>query len=143
MATPPTPTERIIVVSEYSGCPLSAPPAATAPLRSPLHIAYQTASGLAELHRHQMVSHNLEPANILLDAGGNVKLFNYGLFHMTGGGEFVSFPIGSAHYMAPERILGSGGNAKSDTWSWAIVLTELLFGRPLWPTLNVSQVSSL
>lgn len=42
--------------------------------------------------------------------------------------------------MAPERILGSSGNPKSDTWSWAIIVIEQLFGRPLWPTLNVSQM---
>lgn len=89
--TPPS-AERVIVVSEYSGTQLAqttiTDPAAL------LRIAYQSACGLAEIHRHRMVSHNLEPANILLDDRGNVKLFNYGLFHMTNAGEYVSFPIG-------------------------------------------------
>lgn len=88
-----------------------------------------------------MVSNNLEPANILLDGQHNVQLFNYGLHHMTDGGELVSFPIGNVRYMAPERLLGSTGNPKSDTWSWAIIVIEMLFRRPLWPMLNVSQVS--
>lgn len=42
--------------------------------------------------------------------------------------------------MAPERILGSSGNAKSDTWSLGIIAAELLFRCTLWPTLNLSQV---
>lgn len=84
------------MVSEYAGTPLSNTPPVVGggDLTAVLRIAYQSACGLRELHRNHMVSHNLEPANMLLDGRGNVKLFNYGLFHMTRSGEYVSFPIG-------------------------------------------------
>lgn len=53
---------------------------------------------------------------------------------------YLSAATSNVRYMPPERILGSSGNPKSDTYSWALIVTETLFGRPLWPTLNVSQV---
>lgn len=42
--------------------------------------------------------------------------------------------------MSPERLLGSKDNIKGDVWSLAIIITELIFGAPLWPSLNTAQV---
>lgn len=41
-----------------------------------------------------MLFQNLEPKNVLVDELNNVKLFNYGMFHQTNGGDYVAFPIG-------------------------------------------------
>lgn len=41
--------------------------------------------------------------------------------------------------MSPERLLGSKDNIKSDVWSLGIIITELMFGNVLWPSLNVAQ----
>lgn len=86
--------ERTIIVSEYFGTPLSEQMHLVQDVRSILRICYQTADGLQHLHRRGFVCPNLEPANVLIDSLDNVRLFNYGLFHMTNGGEYVSFPIG-------------------------------------------------
>lgn len=50
-------------------------------------------TGLNELHKRKMVHRNLSPENILVQENGDVKLFNYGLFHMTARGQLVSYPI--------------------------------------------------
>lgn len=42
--------------------------------------------------------------------------------------------------MSPERLLGSEDNIKSDIWSLAIIIVELIFEEPLWPCLNIAQV---
>lgn len=42
--------------------------------------------------------------------------------------------------MSPERLLGSKYNIKSDVWSLAIIITELIFETPLWPSHNTAQV---
>ncbi|KAJ3256991.1 hypothetical protein HK103_004974 [Boothiomyces macroporosus] len=56
---------------------------------------------------------------------------NYGLYYITGNGQHVEFPIGLPQYMAPE-IFKSGpyeeSTAKSDIWSFGILLLELYFG---------------
>ena len=59
-----------------------------------IKIAYQILKGLTYLNQFGLVHRMLTPENILLDEKGNVKLFNYGLYHMTDGGKDVEFPIG-------------------------------------------------
>lgn len=59
-----------------------------------IKIAYQILNGLAYLNQFGLVHRMLTPENILFDEEGNVKLFNYGLYHMTDGGKDVLFPIG-------------------------------------------------
>lgn len=132
--------ERTIVVSEYVGRPLSE--RAPMDMAITLRIVYQIASGLAHVHQHDIVVQNLEPKNVLLDELNNVKLFNYGMFYQTNGGELVAFPIGNVRYLAPERLLGSKDNIKSDVWSLGIIFTELVFQEQLYPSLNVAQVYS-
>lgn len=109
-----------------------------------MKIFHHCASGLSHIHRNDFVHHNLEPSNILLDENFNVKLFNYGLFFMTRGDndeEYVSFPIGNIRYLSPERMLGNHGNPKSDIWSLALVIVELLFEISLWVNMKFNQIA--
>jgi len=137
--------ERTIVVSEYVGCSLdeyvkrhiNAPLSITQILR----IFYQVASGISVLHANKLLVHNLEPRHILLDRCERVKIFNYGMHHMTKGGAYVPFPIGNIRYMAPERLLGAHGNIKSDIWSWAMLMLEQLLQTELWPRLKLSNIA--
>ncbi|CAG9090400.1 unnamed protein product [Plutella xylostella] len=85
--------ERIIVVSEVGGKPLK-------DLNYKLsyenisNVGRQVSSALEYLHEMQFTHRTLAPDNILLDEQNRVKLFNYGMFYMTGGGSDVSFPLG-------------------------------------------------
>ncbi|KAG4070178.1 hypothetical protein HA402_003868 [Bradysia odoriphaga] len=130
--------ERIIIVSEYSGRPLNEC-GGVGDKRTVRKIFYQIALALDHLNQNAFVCHNLEPANVLVDSESNVKLFNYGLFHMTNAGEYVPFPIGNVRYLPPERLLGSKNNFKSDVWSLGVIIAELVFGCTLWPTTNIAQ----
>jgi TBC domain-containing protein kinase-like protein len=133
--------ERLIVVSEYYGTPINEKHSADIDVDVIVTILYQTAKALDHLWQRGIVHHNLEPSNILLDDWNNVKLFNYGLFYMTNSGHYIAFPVGkSVKYLAPERILGADGSIKSDVWSLAVIIVELLFGQPLWQSLKLSQV---
>lgn len=56
--------------------------------------------------------------------------------------EYVSFPIGgNIRYLAPERILGNNANPKSDIWSLALIICELVFGVSLWSSMKFPQVA--
>lgn len=108
-----------------------------------MKIFHHCASGLNQIHQSDYVHHNLEPSNVLLDENYNVKLFNYGLFYMTRGDndeEYVSFPIGNIRYLAPERMLDNHGNPKSDVWSLALIIVELLFEISLWINMKFGQI---
>lgn len=86
--------ERIVIVSEYSGRALNECGSFVRDDSNVRKIFYQIALALDHLNQNGFVCHNLEPSNVLIDGENNVKLFNYGLFHMTNAGEYVSFPIG-------------------------------------------------
>ncbi|XP_023293104.2 TBC domain-containing protein kinase-like protein [Lucilia cuprina] len=133
--------ERTIVVSEYRGSTLQDKSKSSLNLSLILRIFFQIASALKELNAHKIVAHNLEPKNILLDHLNNIKLFNYGLYYMTKGGEYVAFPIGNIKYMPPERLLGSRNNIKSDIWSLGMIIAELLLKSSFWPNLKISAIS--
>ncbi|XP_055913652.1 TBC domain-containing protein kinase-like protein [Eupeodes corollae] len=133
--------ERTIVVSEYSGDTLEHKSRVSFNSKQVLRVFYQIACGIAEVHRNKFAIHNLEPKNVLLDELDNVKLFNYGLFDMTNGGEYVPFPIGNIRYMAPERIAGAKHNIKSDIWGLGIIIAELLLECQLWANLKISHIS--
>ncbi|BES89849.1 TBC [Nesidiocoris tenuis] len=104
--------------------------------------AKEVLEGLAYLHRNDVVHRCLGPDNIFLN--NNVwKLFNFGLYYMTGDGADVNFPIGSLKYMAPEVILNSPDEKSSsscDVWSFGLVLVEVLFGCDLWPNQGLRQI---
>ncbi|XP_030379120.1 TBC domain-containing protein kinase-like protein [Scaptodrosophila lebanonensis] len=134
--------ERTIVVSEYSGCTLEEHAKRSSLSQTQiLRIFYQVACGINVLHAHKLVVHNLEPKHILIQEQDHVKLFNYGLYHMTKGGAYVPFPIGNIRYMAPERLLGANGNIKSDVWALAMMMLELLLQTTLWPKLKLSNIA--
>lgn len=112
-----------------------------------LKIFYQCSNGLNFIHQNDIVHHNLDPTNILIDEWHNVKLYNFGFYYMNHGGEndedeYVTFPIGcNIRYVSPERILGNHGNPKSDVWSLGLIITELVFGISLWSNLKFSQIA--
>lgn len=57
-------------------------------------VASQTLSALVYLNQFDITIRNLTIENILLNSQGIVRLYNFGLYNMTGGGSDVAFPIG-------------------------------------------------
>ncbi|PNF39774.1 TBC domain-containing protein kinase-like protein, partial [Cryptotermes secundus] len=131
--------ERTVVVSEYHPRSLNSEQLS---LDETIKVAYQTLQALSYLNDHGIVHRSLCPENMLLTGSGDIQLFNYGLYYMTGGGTDVSFPIGHPKYVAPEVYL-SGRCTKSgpkvDVWSLGIIILELALGRQLWNDLKLAQ----
>lgn len=92
------------------------------------------------MYENGLVHNRLEPSNILIDEYFNVKLFNYGFYYMTDGGNYVSFPLNNVKYSAPERLIGSRENIKGDIWSVALIVAELLLGVTFWNSLKIGQI---
>ncbi|EDO40792.1 predicted protein [Nematostella vectensis] len=110
-----------------------------------VNIAYEVIQALAYLNRKEIISRNISPSNILLDAKGNAKLSKFGIDHMTLHGSLVYFPVGSPQYLAPEVVASGPGlsllygpsSPKVDVWSLGMVLVHLIMGS-LWPGLSES-----
>jgi serine/threonine protein kinase len=98
-------------------------------------IATQIAHGLEAAHRRGIVHRDVKPGNIFLCASGVVKLLDFGLAAGSSAtqGEDAWLdnldtpgrPLGTASYMAPERILEMPVDVRSDIFSLGVVIYEM------------------
>ena len=97
-----------------------------------LDVAAQTADGLSAAHRAGVVHRDVKPGNILIGPGGQVKVTDFGIAHAAGQAPVTGpgLVMGTAQYLAPERIAGGQGTPASDLYALGIVLQECLTGVP-------------
>ncbi|XP_031386594.1 serine/threonine-protein kinase PCRK1 isoform X2 [Punica granatum] len=100
-----------------------------------LRIAQDAARGLAYLHEEmdfQLIFRDFKTSNILLDEDFRAKLSDFGLARQ-GPAEGLSHVstsvVGTVGYAAPEYVQTGRLTAKSDVWSFGVVLYELITGR--------------
>ncbi|KAJ7581275.1 hypothetical protein C8J56DRAFT_794068 [Mycena floridula] len=87
--------------------------------------------GLHYLHRSDVVHCDLKAANILTTKNGNVKLSDFGVsLNMRAVERDIKDVAGTLNWMAPEVIELKGASPKSDIWSLACTVIELLTGKP-------------
>lgn len=97
-------------------------------------IAEQIAKGLLSLHRQEMIHQDLRPENIMIDKAGTVKIIDFGSTRVSGILEVNSLMdqnnlLGTAAYSAPEYFLGDIGSFRSDLFSLAVIVYQMLSGR--------------
>ena len=87
--------------------------------------------GLHYLHQSDVVHCDLKAANILTTKNGNVKLSDFGVsLNLRAMERDMKDVAGTPNWMAPEVIELKGASPKSDIWSLACTVIELLTGRP-------------
>ncbi|KAL3625869.1 hypothetical protein CASFOL_030398 [Castilleja foliolosa] len=100
-----------------------------------LKIAQDAARGLAYLHEEmefQLIFRDFKTSNILLDEDFNAKLSDFGLAKQgpaAGSAHVSTSVVGTVGYAAPEYVHAGKLTAKSDVWSFGVVLYELITGR--------------
>ncbi|GMY10882.1 serine/threonine-protein kinase PCRK1 [Fagus crenata] len=100
-----------------------------------LKIAQNAARGLAYLHEEmdfQLIFRDFKTSNILLDEDFNAKLSDFGLARQgppEGLSHVSTSVVGTVGYAAPEYVQTGRLTAKSDVWSFGVVLYELITGR--------------
>ncbi len=128
--------EGYLVMEFIEGAPLSGPLA----LDTALRYATQIADALSAAHLKGITHRDLKPANILVTPSG-IKLLDFGLALLDGGQKAVTDAtatigltqagtiLGTAAYMSPEQAEGKAVDARSDIFSFGLVLYEMLSGR--------------
>jgi serine/threonine protein kinase len=81
--------------------------------------------GIGHVHAHDFVFRDLKPENVMVNRNGYVKLIDFGFAKVIPPGEKSFTLCGTAEYLAPEIVLGTGHNQAVDWWTLGIVAYEL------------------
>jgi eukaryotic-like serine/threonine-protein kinase len=95
-------------------------------------IAEQLCDALASAHAQGVVHCDVKPANVLLSAGGKVKVGDFGVARLAEGtSQALSATVaGTPRYMSPEQARGRPTTPATDVYSAGVVLYEMLAGHP-------------
>jgi serine/threonine protein kinase len=120
-------------------------------LESMLDIALQTLEGMNAAHQKSITHRDIKPANIFITTHGQVKILDFGIAKLHGtdvldvrasagseaGGTRSSnlnltrtgVALGTAGYMSPEQVRGEKVDARTDLFSFGLVLYEMATGQ--------------
>ncbi|MCY2962437.1 MAG: serine/threonine-protein kinase [Planctomycetota bacterium] len=118
------------------------------PVPEAIRYARDLLSALRHLERERIVHREVQPANAMLDAGGRLKLIDFGLARSLVGDENLSSTgrlMGVPEYLSPEALAGSRGDVghESDVFSAMCVLYHLLAGVPPFPTREREEATEV
>jgi serine/threonine-protein kinase len=107
------------------------------PVEDALRIAREAAQALQYAHSHGVIHRDVKPENILLlSDDGNTLVADFGIARGLGSGSDeklteTGLVVGTPAYMSPEQAAGDRGlDARTDVYSLAAVLYEMLAGQP-------------
>jgi serine/threonine-protein kinase len=109
--------------------------------RQSVELLVGVADGLAVAHAAGIVHRDVKPDNILISTHGYATLADFGLARLFEGDDRAATPpatvvrtqpgmiVGTIAYMSPEQAAGKPADARSDIFSFGVVLYEVLAGR--------------
>ena len=127
------------------------------PFSAALDYALQMAVALSKAHDAGIVHRDLKPANVMVNEDGRVKILDFGLARInnslvTGDEETakdvpltaLGMVLGTLSYLSPEQARGETVDARTDVFSFSVMLYEMLAGvRPFTGSSPLAILNSL
>lgn len=98
-------------------------------VKESLAIAIQVANGIRAAHNKGIIHRDIKPQNIMVSIDGKAKVTDFGIARATTSNTISSDVMGSVHYTSPEQARNGFVDAKSDIYSFGIVMYEMVTGR--------------
>ena len=99
---------------------------------------------LRAAHRMGVIHRDIKPENILVPTDGPAKVADFGLARAASEGSMFTTGnmLGTHAYIAPEIVLTTEADARSDLYSVGIMLYEMLTGAVPWADESALQIAS-
>ena len=118
------------------------------PMRA-VHIARQICRSLKDAHERGVVHRDLKPDNVFLVEEADtevIKVLDFGIAILANTGQRLTkegMLCGTPEYMAPERIGGERGDARSDVYALGCLVYEMVSGAPPFLGQSITEVMTL
>jgi eukaryotic-like serine/threonine-protein kinase len=96
--------------------------------RATLPIVLQLLAGLGHAHDHAIVHRDVKPSNLFLPRGRPAKIMDFGVARLGGTTSTGGLLVGTPNYMSPEQVKARPVDGRSDLFSAALILYELVTG---------------
>jgi serine/threonine protein kinase/Flp pilus assembly protein TadD len=107
-----------------------------------VEIAIQISDGLAEAHGRGIIHRDIKPSNILVSERGRAKIVDFGLAALVkkDATPHAGLVVGTAAFMSPEQIQGLPADARSDLFSFGVVLYKIFTGKEPFAGENFREI---
>ena len=101
----------------------------TIPLEDAQFYASHMVEALAYLQAKRIIYRDLKPENVLIDAGGYVRVVDFGFAKVMDDSDSLAYTLcGTPEYLSPECVLGTGYRFEIDLWAFGVIIYEMLVG---------------